>query len=178
MPAGALIEAMVNNYATQKCPKAKRWLARHPRWTFYLIVDLQTATDRYRLRKPGVEFASAGQSAPSTQMSRAQIRSDGVQSDHVAIRAHIGPGAKSSPFIHQLAPLVEQVTARIRGRSGMVGQRETASPGKRMPGIAFMRSSHSCLIFSASKGGFKKFPKLGMTFPYDQSERKSSRTPC
>src|ERR1035437_7872387 len=113
VPAGALIEAMVNDYATHKCPKAKRWLARHPRWTFYLIVDLQTATDRYRLRKPGVEFASAGQSAPSTQMSRAQIRSDGVQSDHVAIRAHIGPGAKSSPFIHQLAPLVEQVTARI-----------------------------------------------------------------
>jgi hypothetical protein len=31
LPAGALIEAMVNNYATQKCPKAKRWLARHPR---------------------------------------------------------------------------------------------------------------------------------------------------
>jgi hypothetical protein len=29
------IYAIVDNYATQKHPKAGQWLARHPRWTFH-----------------------------------------------------------------------------------------------------------------------------------------------
>ena len=35
MPAGKLIDAMVDNYATHKHPKVRAWLARHPRWTFH-----------------------------------------------------------------------------------------------------------------------------------------------
>jgi transposase len=35
VPAGKLIEAVVDNYATHKHPKVKDWLARHPRWTFH-----------------------------------------------------------------------------------------------------------------------------------------------
>jgi transposase len=35
VPAGKLIEAIVDNYATHKHPKVKQWLARHPRWTFH-----------------------------------------------------------------------------------------------------------------------------------------------
>jgi transposase len=35
VPAGKLIEAVVDNYATHKHPKVKAWLARHPRWTFH-----------------------------------------------------------------------------------------------------------------------------------------------
>lgn len=35
IPAGKLIHAVVDNYATHKHPKVKRWLARHPRWTFH-----------------------------------------------------------------------------------------------------------------------------------------------
>ncbi len=35
VPAGKLIEAVVDNYATHKHPKVKVWLARHPRWTFH-----------------------------------------------------------------------------------------------------------------------------------------------
>ena len=31
--AGKLIHAVVDNYATHKHPKVRRWLARHPRWT-------------------------------------------------------------------------------------------------------------------------------------------------
>ena len=34
MPAGKLIEAVVDNYA-HKHPKVKAWLERHPRWTFH-----------------------------------------------------------------------------------------------------------------------------------------------
>jgi transposase len=35
VPAGKLIEAVVDNYASHKHPKVKAWLARHPRWTFH-----------------------------------------------------------------------------------------------------------------------------------------------
>jgi transposase len=30
-----VIHAIVDNYATHKHPKVRRWLARHPRWTFH-----------------------------------------------------------------------------------------------------------------------------------------------
>ena len=35
VPAGKLIEAVVDNYGTHKHPKVKAWLERHPRWTFH-----------------------------------------------------------------------------------------------------------------------------------------------
>ncbi len=35
VPAGKLIEAVADNYATHKHPKVRAWLARHPRWTFH-----------------------------------------------------------------------------------------------------------------------------------------------
>jgi transposase len=35
VPAGKMIEAVVDNYATHKHPKVKAWLERHPRWTFH-----------------------------------------------------------------------------------------------------------------------------------------------
>ncbi len=35
VPAGKVIHAIVDNYATHKHPKVKAWLARHPRWIFH-----------------------------------------------------------------------------------------------------------------------------------------------
>lgn len=35
VPAGKLVHAILDNYATHKHPKVKAWLARHPRWTFH-----------------------------------------------------------------------------------------------------------------------------------------------
>jgi hypothetical protein len=35
VPVGKVIHAIVDNYATHKHPKVRRWLARHPRWTFH-----------------------------------------------------------------------------------------------------------------------------------------------
>jgi transposase len=35
VPAGKMIHAIVDNYATHKHPKVRAWLARHPRWTFH-----------------------------------------------------------------------------------------------------------------------------------------------
>ena len=35
VPAGKSIHAIVDNYATHKHPNVRRWLERHPRWTFH-----------------------------------------------------------------------------------------------------------------------------------------------
>jgi transposase len=35
VPAGKIVHAIVDNYATHKHPKGRAWLARHPRWTFH-----------------------------------------------------------------------------------------------------------------------------------------------
>jgi transposase len=35
VPAGKLVHAIADNYATHKHPKVKEWLARHPRWVFH-----------------------------------------------------------------------------------------------------------------------------------------------
>jgi transposase len=35
VPRRKAIHAILDNYATHKHPKVRRWLARHPRWTFH-----------------------------------------------------------------------------------------------------------------------------------------------
>ncbi len=35
VPAGKIIHAVLDNYATHKHPKVRAWLARHPRWVFH-----------------------------------------------------------------------------------------------------------------------------------------------
>jgi len=35
VPVGKVIHAIVDNYATHKHPKVRRWLAHHPRWIFH-----------------------------------------------------------------------------------------------------------------------------------------------
>jgi transposase len=35
VPAGRLIHAILDNYASHKHPKVRAWLERHPRWTFH-----------------------------------------------------------------------------------------------------------------------------------------------
>jgi transposase len=35
VPAGKVVHAILDNYATHKHPKVKAWLADHPRWVFH-----------------------------------------------------------------------------------------------------------------------------------------------
>src|SRR4051795_8440500 len=35
VPAGKLVHAIADNYATHKHPKVRQWLADHPRWIFH-----------------------------------------------------------------------------------------------------------------------------------------------
>ena len=37
VPAGKLVHAILDNYGSHKHPKVRRWLERHPRWTFHYI---------------------------------------------------------------------------------------------------------------------------------------------
>ena len=48
VPAGKLIEAVVDNYATHKHPKVKAWLERHPRWTFHFTPTSGSLAERHR----------------------------------------------------------------------------------------------------------------------------------
>src|SRR5450432_4672364 len=40
VPAGKTIHAIIDNYAAHKHPEVRKWLARHPRWTFPRHGDL------------------------------------------------------------------------------------------------------------------------------------------
>lgn len=35
IPAGKVVHAILDNYAAHKTPEVRRWLERHPRWTFH-----------------------------------------------------------------------------------------------------------------------------------------------
>jgi hypothetical protein len=35
VPAGKAVHAILDNYAAHKHPEVRKWLARHPRWTFH-----------------------------------------------------------------------------------------------------------------------------------------------
>ena len=35
VPAGKTVHAILDNYAAHKHPEVRKWLARHPRWTFH-----------------------------------------------------------------------------------------------------------------------------------------------
>ena len=37
IPAGKMIHVVLDNYATHKHPNVRKWLARHPRWTFHFV---------------------------------------------------------------------------------------------------------------------------------------------
>ena len=61
VPAGKLIHAIAENYATHKHPKVRSWLERHPRWVFHFtptsaswinaVEGLFSALSRRRLRR-------------------------------------------------------------------------------------------------------------------------------
>ena len=51
VPAGNLVHAIADNYATHKHPKVRAWLARHPRWKFHFVEGYFAKLTRQRLRR-------------------------------------------------------------------------------------------------------------------------------
>src|SRR5213079_1433156 len=62
VPAGKLIHAIVDNYATHKHPKVQAWLIRHPRWTFHF-----TPTSSSWLNAVENFFSALTTQAPATR---------------------------------------------------------------------------------------------------------------
>ena len=52
VPAGKLIHAVLDNYATHKHPRVRAWLSRHPRWTFHFTPTLPPGSMRSRTSSP------------------------------------------------------------------------------------------------------------------------------
>jgi len=78
VPAGKLIHAIADNYATHKHPKVRAWLARHPCWTFHFTptscswlnaVENFFATLTKRRLKRGVFCSIVDLRPPSTAIS-------------------------------------------------------------------------------------------------------------
>jgi DDE superfamily endonuclease len=63
VPAGKIIHAILDNYATHKHPKVRDWLVRHPRWVFHFtptsgswlnaVENFFSALTRRRLKRGG-----------------------------------------------------------------------------------------------------------------------------
>jgi hypothetical protein len=89
VPAGRVIEAIVDNYATHKHPKVKAWLARHPRWTFHFTPTSGSWLNAVETffsaltANPSGAAASTPSSAcrpPSTPISTSATQSRGLSS--------------------------------------------------------------------------------------------------
>ena len=72
VPAGELVHAILDNYATHKHPKVKSWLTRHPRWVFHF-----TPTSGSWLNAVERFFS---------KMTRQRIRRGVFRSDHSSSR--------------------------------------------------------------------------------------------
>jgi transposase len=76
VPAGKLIHAIADNYATHKHPKVREWLARHPRWTFHFTptsTSWLNAVEGFFAKLPGggSNAVSSGPSSNSKPLSNA-----------------------------------------------------------------------------------------------------------
>jgi transposase len=91
VPAGKLIEAMVDSYATHKHPKVKAWLARHPRWTFHFtptsgswlnaVETFFSALTRKRIRRGTFHSVVKLQAATSRYLAEHKRRSKTIRLD-------------------------------------------------------------------------------------------------
>ena len=105
VPVGKVIHAVVDNYATHKHPRVRRWLARHPRWTFHFtptsaswlnavegffakltrqhlkrgvfhsVVDLQLAINRFVAGPTPIPNPSSGPPTPNASSPKSNVGS-------------------------------------------------------------------------------------------------------
>src|SRR5262245_62121104 len=104
VPVGKTIHAILDNYAPHKHPTVRRWLARHPRWTFHF-----TPTSSSWLNAVEGFFA---------ELTRRRLK-HGVFTSVVDLQAAINRfiaehNRSSKPFIWRADP-DEIIAARARG---------------------------------------------------------------
>jgi transposase len=99
VPAGKLVHAIMDNYATHKHPKVIAWLDRHPRWCFILPRSRHHGSMPSRVSSPSLP-SGASSEACSTPSSRFKLRSTASWPTPTPIHAlSFGPKIqkKSSP---------------------------------------------------------------------------------
>ena len=93
VPVGKMVHAIVDNYAAHKHPRVRRWLARHPRWTFHF-----TPTSA-----PGSTPLKASSPAHTPRLKRGVFRS--VVDLQVAINRFVAEtNAEPKPFVWTADP--------------------------------------------------------------------------
>src|SRR5215208_758553 len=79
VPAGKLVHAIVDNYATHTHPKVKAWLVRHPRWSFHFTRNPVPGSTPSKASSPNSPVSASGVASsnpsstyrpPSTAISR------------------------------------------------------------------------------------------------------------
>ena len=71
VPAGKVIHAIVDNYATHKHPKVQEWLADHPRWVFHFTPNRRPGSTPSRASsRPSPAGVSGGASSSPCSTSR------------------------------------------------------------------------------------------------------------
>ena len=108
VPAGKLIHAIVDNYATHKHPKVRAWLARHPRWTFHF-----TPTSASWLNAVEGFFANLTETAPETRRLPLRRRLAGRHQSLLAeTNADPKPFVWTADLVRALVPIRFQPTGR------------------------------------------------------------------
>jgi hypothetical protein len=87
VPAGKVIHAIADNYATHKHPKVRAWLARHPRWVFHFtptsaswlnaVENFFSVLTRRRLKRGAFHSIAPDPQAPQTRRLPFNCRSPG-----------------------------------------------------------------------------------------------------
>ncbi len=104
IPAGKVVHAILDNYAAHKTPEVRRWLARHPRWTFHF-----TPTSSSWLNAVEGFFAKLSR----RRLKRGVFRS--VFDLHAAINRFVAEHNENpSPFVWRAHP-DRIIAARTRG---------------------------------------------------------------
>jgi hypothetical protein len=78
VPAGKTVHAILDNYAAHKHPEVRKWLARHPRWTFHFTPTSGLLRDPHQApsqaRRLPIRGRSAGRHQPLPRRSQRQVK--------------------------------------------------------------------------------------------------------
>ena len=145
VPAGKLVHAVLDNYATHKHPKVRAWLERHPRWTFHFTptsCSWLNAVEAFfaKLTSGGssAAFPLAGRPAGGDQPlpRRAQRRPEALRLDRRPGRhRREGPARVPSVGVDGAAGRLRRpLSGRTRTRGDLAGLAGEGRPWRRRPG--------------------------------------------
>src|ERR1700716_3443842 len=143
VPAGKVIHAIVDNYATHKHPKVRQWLARHPRWTFHFtptsaswlnavegffakltrrrlkrgvfrsVVDLQVAINRFVAETNADPKPFVWTADPNRVLAAVKRGKQALESLHCRYQSFRPPAVTETVLVTGLAAVLRESAARM-----------------------------------------------------------------